>query len=207
MKHGGKRAGAGRKVGSKNKQPRMKKTKRLNIWLDADLRRSLAASAQQQRHTLSEEIRNLLRDAAKGRSEMLEWCGGSETNLGLVQLIARMISEVDRITQKPWRTDAFSFELLTSGLSWIFRELKQYIRPNTVELPESVREGPNDTRDPIAIAQTLGFVLGNAVWTEMRLIQSPTIRELEKTRYQNVFSELPRMRDRLKIDPIPIVKD
>jgi hypothetical protein len=203
MGHGGPRASAGRKIGSKNKRSAVKRTKRFNIWLDADLREQLEASARANGRRLSEEIRGLLRDGANGRTEMLDWCG-NDPNLGLVQLMARMFSEVERITQRHWRTDAFSFEFLTSGLSQIFQQLRSYTRSNTLELPNSVKQGPDDNRDPMTVAQTLGFVIGNSVWTEMRLIQQPPIRD--PIRYHNDFWTLPKVRDRLKIDPIPLIK-
>ena len=203
MGHGGRRAGAGRKFGSINKRFVVKKSKRFSIWLDADLRERLEASARANGRSLSQEIRDVLRAGAKGYSEMLDWCG-NETNLGLIQLIANMISEVERITQKSWRTDAFSFEFLTSELRQIFHELKSHIRLNAFELPKSVKQGPDDTRDPEPVAQTLGFVMGNAVWTQMRIIQRPSIRD--PTHYHSDFWTIPKVRDRLKIDPIRVVK-
>jgi hypothetical protein len=199
MGHGGLRAGAGRKIGSKTKRSVVKRSKRFNIWLDADLRELLEASARAKGRRLSEEIRDLLRDGANGRSEMLDWCG-NDTNLGLVQLVARMISEVERITQRSWRTDAFSFEFLISGLQQIFRELRSHIPANAPGLPKSVEQGPDDTRDPTPVAQTLGVVIANSVWTQMRLIQSPAIKD--PGRYHDDFWTLPKVRIRLNIDPI-----
>jgi hypothetical protein len=60
-----------------------------------------------------------------------------------------------------------------------------------------VKQGPDDTRDPMPVAQTLGTVIGNAVWTEMRLIRHPAM--MDPMHYQSDFWTMPKVRDRLKI--------